>query len=141
MTPIEALLSGIAIGALLVLLSQFMGTINNRISTLADIRDGITQILSTPMPGRDTTVEVEDAEVADLVEPSMEPIPVDPANPPRTVTYNPQNPNKVHPPCNCHGEAIEVGDEMVHWPLPNQQGILLFHAGWLKAQGMSPTSH
>ena len=80
-----------------------------------------------------------DAEVADLVEPSMEPIPVDPNNPPRTVTYNPRDPHKVHPPCNCHGEAIEVGDEMVHWPLPNQQGILLFHADWLKAQGMSPT--
>lgn len=83
--------------------------------------------------------EPEPVAFDDPVSDAIDPLPIDPANPPKTVVFRPHDPARhpsTHPVCNCHGRPINVGDEMVRWPLPGQDGVLLFHAAWLQAQGM-----
>lgn len=51
-------------------------------------------------------------------------LPVDPNNPPVSRVYNPQ-PGSLQKHCSCHDRPLEVGEEVLWWPLPEGKGVRL----------------
>lgn len=72
--------------------------------------------------GADEPVDV-DAILHEDEEPQALPLPVDPNNPPRLVSYNP-TPGSPQRLCDCHGREIEQGDQVFLWPNPAAEGAM-----------------
>lgn len=68
------------------------------------------------------TVEQLEEVFGPLEEPPVnnEPLPYDPANPPKEVIYRPR-PNTPYPPpnCHCHGRPLKDGQQVLLWPVPD----------------------
>lgn len=81
-----------------------------------------------PEPSRDVFVADEDVEEPDeepVEDERIEPVPVDPDNPPTFKVYNPR-PDAPLRNCYCHNTPIEPGAEIIWWPLPDGS-VRLYH--------------
>jgi hypothetical protein len=52
------------------------------------------------------------------------PIPIDPNDPPRTVTYMPKA-GRPAKQCDCHHRDLVIGDEYLWWPQPDGAVLLI----------------
>ncbi len=66
-------------------------------------------------------------------------IPMDPNNPPIPRVFNPKRARdpQTYPICACHDQHLVPGDEILWWPLPDSDGVLIFHRDYI--HGMAQT--
>lgn len=120
MTPIEALLLGILIGAGLMAAGRGLhaGELASRDREwLAEVFDNVRYNLhhnDDPAPAPETV----DAEVVAEEQASL---PIDPDNPPFPRVYH-RRPGRPPRFCHCHGRELQDGETVLWWPNPDVDG-------------------
>lgn len=136
MTPIAAMILGVALGGCVVLVGQLVivllgGTILDRavaqveqIVALRERSDGL--IYEDEEPAPDATIDAEVVEERQAVR-----LPLDPDNPPTWRTARVDRPDVL---CNCHGFPVKAGERLLFWPMGD--GVMrVYHEDATEAEG------
>lgn len=83
-----------------------------------------------------TTTTIEPEKKAKAKKKEEAAVPMDPDNPPVSRVFSPRvdRDPRSYPVCNCHDRRLTPGDEILWWPLPANEGVMIFHQDYIHAK-------